>query len=81
LKDKRLAIIDDRVFWATVQSHKVPMVRSKKATVNYPTSFAFHYTQRDEKVPRGAKVIMQIDGEFKMLTYPEYKRLTKRTKV
>jgi hypothetical protein len=24
---------------------------------------------------------MQMDGEFKMLTYPEYKRLTKRTKV
>jgi glycosyltransferase involved in cell wall biosynthesis len=81
LKDKRLAIVDDRVFWATVQSHNVPMVRSKKATVNYPTSFAFHYTSRNEPVPKGAKVIMQMDGEFKMLTYPEYKRLTKRTKV
>jgi cellulose synthase/poly-beta-1,6-N-acetylglucosamine synthase-like glycosyltransferase len=81
LKDKKLAIVDDRVFWATVLSHKVSMARNKKATVNYPTSFAFHYTQRNEKVPVGAKVILQVNGELKMLTYPEFVTMTGREKV
>lgn len=81
LKDRRLCIVDDRVFWATVKAHNVPIARSKKATVNYPTSFAYHYTMRDEPVPKGAKVIMQIGDEIKMLTYPEFKKLTKRKKV
>ena len=81
LKDKKLAIVDDRVFWATVQSHNVSMARNRKATVNYPTSFAFHYTQRDEPVPDGAKVIFSDGQELKMMSYPEFVKLTGRTKV
>ena len=81
LKDKKLAIVDDRVFWATVHHHGVSMARSKKATVNYPTSFAFHYTERDEPVPDGAKVILNDGQELKMVSYPEFVKLTGRTKV
>ena len=81
LKDKKLAIVDDRVFWATVRHHNVPIARNKKATVNYPTSFAFHYTERDEPVPDGAKVILNDGQELKMVSYPEFVKLTGRTKV
>ena len=81
LKDKKLAIVDDRVFWATVQSQNVSIARNRKATVNYPTSFAFHYTERDEPVPDGAKVILNDGQELKMVSYPEFVKLTGRTKV
>jgi cellulose synthase/poly-beta-1,6-N-acetylglucosamine synthase-like glycosyltransferase len=81
LKDKKLAIVDDRVFWAAIKSCNLPTARNTNATVNYPTSFAFHYTHRNEAVPEGAKVIIQQDGELKMVTYPEFVQLTGRTKV
>jgi len=81
LKDKRLCIIDDRVFWATVKDSGLKIVRSALATVNYPTSFAFHYSQNKEPIPDDTKVIMQIDGELTMQTYTQYKELTGKTEV
>ena len=81
LKDKRLCIIDDRVFWATVKDSGLKIVRSALATVNYPTSFAFHYSQNKEPIPDDTKVIMQIDGELTMRTYTQYKELTGKTEV
>jgi GT2 family glycosyltransferase len=81
LKDKRLCIIDDRVFWATVKDSGLKIVRSALATVNYPTSFSFHYSQNKEPIPDDTKVIMQIDGELTMRTYTQYKELTGKTEV
>jgi len=81
LKDKRLCIIDDRVFWATVKDSGLKIVRSGVPTVNYPTSFAFHYSQNKEPIPDDTKVIMQIDGELRMRTYTQYKELTGKTEV
>lgn len=81
LKDKRLCIIDDRVFWSTVQGSGLKIGRSDKPTVNYPTSFAFHYSQNNEPIPDETKVIMQVNGELRMLTYPQYKELTGKVEV
>ena len=81
LKDKRLCIIDDRVFWATVKDSGLKIARSRIPTVNYPTSFAFHYSQNKEPIPDDTKVIMQIDGELRMVTYPQYRELTGKTEV
>ena len=81
LKDKRLCIIDDRVFWATVKDSGLKIVRSGIPTVNYPTSFAFHYSQNNEPIPDDTKVIMYIDGELTMRTYTQYKELTGKTEV
>jgi len=81
LKDKRLCIIDDRVFWDAVKGSGLKIVRSALATVNYPTSFAFHYSQNKEPIPDDTKVIMQIDGELTMRTYTQYKELTGKTEV
>jgi len=81
LKDKRLCIIDDRVFWATVKDSGLKIARSGVPTVNYPTSFAFHYSQNKEPIPDDTKVIMQIDGELRMQTYTQYKELTGKTEV
>jgi GT2 family glycosyltransferase len=81
LKDKRLCIIDDRVFWDAVKGSGLKIVRSALATVNYPTSFAFHYSQNKETIPDNTKVIMQIDGELRMVTYPQYKKLTGKTEL
>jgi len=81
LKDKRLCIIDDRVFWATVKDSGLKIARSGVPTVNYPTSFAFHYSQNKEPIPDDTKVIMQIDGELTMRTYAQYKELTGKTEV
>ena len=81
LKDKRLCIIDDRVFWDAVKGSGLKIVRSALATVNYHTSFAFHYSQNKEPIPDDTKVIMQIDGELTMRTYTQYKKLTGKTEL
>jgi len=81
LKDKRLCIVDDRVFWATVKDSGLKIVRSILPTVNYPTSFAFHYSQNKELIPDDSKVIINLNGELTMVTYPQYKELTGKTEV
>jgi len=69
LKDKSLCIIDDRVLWGAVKESGLKIVRAKKATVNYPTSFAVHYACRNEPIPPGSKGIHQVDGKFEMVVY------------
>lgn len=72
LKDRKLCIVDDRVFWKAVQESGLKITRNPTATVNYPTSFAFHYEVAGEKVPDGAKVIVGSGSDYKMVSYPEF---------
>jgi len=81
LKDKKLCIVDDRVFWDAVKGSGLRIVRSALPTVNYPTSFAFHYWRNGEDIPDDTKVIMQVDGELTMVTYPQYKERTGQTEL
>lgn len=81
-KDPGLGIIGDRVFWDAVRHNTdLPRARSPEATVNYVTTFAVHYTERNEVPPPEAKVIVRLSGEeyCRMVSYQEYIRLMAAT--
>ena len=71
-KDKKEGIIGDRKVWAAAKKFEREHVTTP--TVNYTTFYGFHYTERGEYPPKGAKVIMSTDGgqTFNMVTWTEY---------
>jgi glycosyltransferase involved in cell wall biosynthesis len=64
-------LVGDRYFWAEVCRSGVPMARSMKATVNYTTTFAFHYKQLGLPVPDHAKVIADLGDGYKTYNHKE----------
>jgi len=64
-------LIGDRYFWAEVVRSGVPIARSLKPTVNYTTTFAFHYNQHGLPVPDHAKVIANLGDGFKTYNHKE----------
>lgn len=78
-KDRAQGIVGDRVLWATIRQNNIRTARSTDATVNYETTFAFHYHQIGEVPPDDAKVIAQFsDGSFRMMNWKEHKALVER---
>lgn len=71
-KDPSLGIVGDRIFWNALKTLPVKIAHSDRATVNYVTTFAFHYVIRGEEPPAGSKDIVRMpDGSFKMMTWDE----------
>lgn len=73
------AAVGDRHIWATYQT-KARVVRSTEATINYTTTIAMHYLERNLVPPPEAKVLVKFsdDGPFEALPYTEFLRLTGR---
>jgi glycosyltransferase involved in cell wall biosynthesis len=65
------SLVGDRYFWNAVCKSGVPLARSMKATVNYTTSFAFHYKLFGLPVPDHAKVIANLGDGYKTYNHKE----------
>lgn len=70
-KPPKAGLIGDRYFWLAVCQSGVRLARSLKPTVNYTTSFAFHYEQNNLSVPDHAKVIADMGDGFKTYNHKE----------
>ena len=80
-KDPRCGIVGDRVFWEKVKASGLERRHSPKATVNYVTTFGFHYHLNKETPPPGAKDIIRLaDGTFKMVTWEQALELARLQK-
>lgn len=68
-------LIGDRYFWFEVCKSGVPMARAIKPTVNYTTSFAFHYELNGLPIPDHAKVIADLGDGYKTYNHKEVIRV------
>ena len=68
-------LIGDRYFWFEVCKSGVPMARAIKPTVNYTTTYAFHYELNGLPVPDHAKVIADLGDGFKTYNHKEVIRV------
>lgn len=68
-------LIGDRYFWYEVCKSGVPMARAIKPTVNYTTTYAFHYEMNGLPVPEHAKVIADLGDGFKTYNHKEVTRV------
>lgn len=70
-KPKSLAAIGDRVLWSTISN--IPKVHCSIPTVNYTTTIAVHYLERNETPPDDAKVIacLQGESEYRVFLYKD----------
>jgi glycosyltransferase involved in cell wall biosynthesis len=64
-------LIGDRYLWLEVCRSGVPIARSMKPTINYTTTFAFHYKQLGLPVPDHAKVIADLGEGYKTYNHKE----------
>lgn len=78
-KPKEHSIIDDRYLWASMREDLQHIARSTRPTVNYTTTFAFHYQQNNEQPPDDSKVIADIGQGLQMYKYKELHELQSRT--
>ena len=69
MKPKEHSIIDDRYLWASIKEKGCKTARSTRPTVNYTTTFAFHYQLNGEQPPPDSKVIADIGQGLQMYTY------------
>jgi glycosyltransferase involved in cell wall biosynthesis len=65
------SLVGDRYFWNAVCASGVPLARSMKATVNYTTTYAFHYKVLGLPVPDHAKVIANLGDGYKTYNHKE----------
>jgi glycosyltransferase involved in cell wall biosynthesis len=70
-KPLNTGLIGDRYFWLAICQSGVRVARSMKPTVNYTTSFAFHYQQHGLEIPDHAKVIANLGDGFKTYNHKE----------
>jgi hypothetical protein len=81
-KSNKHGIVGDRMFWNAVK--QMPFSRShfSTPTVYYTTTFAFHYQVLGLTPPDHTKVIVRFSDEehHRMISYPEYVKLTKGQK-
>lgn len=68
-------LIGDRYFWFEVCKSGVPMARAIKPTVNYTTTYAFHYELNGLPVPDHAKVIADLGDGYKTYNHKEVIRV------
>jgi len=68
-------LIGDRYFWYEVCKSGVPMARAIKPTVNYTTTYAFHYEMNGLPVPEHAKVIADLGNGYKTYNHKEVTRV------
>ena len=68
-KPKEHSIIDDRFLWASIRENFYSTARSTRPTVNYTTTFAFHYQLNNEQPPADSKVIADIGQGLQMYSY------------
>lgn len=78
-KPKEHSIVDDRYLWKSVVEKGAGIARSLKPTVNYTTTFAFHYQQNNEQPPADSKVIADIGSGLQMYKYKELYELQSPT--
>lgn len=76
-KDKNLAVVGDRFFWHAIKAAGLKVVRQDKPTVNYTTTFAFHYQHNGEPVPPDSKVIVQVGNVMKCVSYTEFLEMSR----
>jgi glycosyltransferase involved in cell wall biosynthesis len=79
-KDARDSIVGDRLFWNAVQTAGYMRIHSIVPTVNYASTFAFHYEMFGEIPPDDSKVISKsTNGEhFQMISYAQFKATNAR---
>lgn len=78
-KDPSLGIVGDRIFWNALKTLPLKLAHSDRATVNYVTTFGFHYAIRGEEPPENAKDIVRMpDGKFKMMSWAESREYLKK---
>jgi glycosyltransferase involved in cell wall biosynthesis len=65
------SLIGDRYFWFEICRSGQKIARSMRATVNYTTTYAFHYQQHGLPVPDHAKVIAHFGDGFKTYNHKE----------
>jgi hypothetical protein len=67
-------IVGDRIFWNAVSTGGYLRIHSVAPTVNYVTTFAFHYQMFGEIPPDDSKVIQQLKGQqnFRMISYAQF---------
>jgi glycosyltransferase involved in cell wall biosynthesis len=70
-KPNNEGLIGDRYFWLEVCRSGVPLARSMKPTINYTTTFAFHYKQLGLPIPDHAKVIADLGDGYKTYNHKE----------
>lgn len=73
-KDRRNALIGDRVLWAHIKRLFPRRVHNAIPSVNYTTKFAVHYLSRGEAPPGDAKMIVKRAGEshHQQMLYRDY---------
>jgi hypothetical protein len=76
-KPKSVSALGDRFLWAQIKKNGVKTASTLKATVNYTTTFAAHYTTMGEDPPPDSKMFVEINGERKSITYEEFKSIKK----
>jgi glycosyltransferase involved in cell wall biosynthesis len=76
-KPKSVSALGDRFLWAQIKKNGVRTASTLKATVNYTTTFAAHYTTMGEDPPPDSKMFVEINGERKSITYEEFKSIKK----
>jgi glycosyltransferase involved in cell wall biosynthesis len=74
-KPKSVSALGDRFLWAQIKKNGLNTASTLKATVNYTTTFAAHYTAMGEDPPADSKVFVEINGERKSITYQELNTL------
>lgn len=76
-KEHAQAIVGDRRFWKAVQAGGYSRAHLSVPTINYVSTFAFHYQMFGETPPGDSKVIVRSSGDsaFRMLSYDEYKKV------
>ena len=76
-KDRADGITGDRVFWNAIKQAGFSRAHCARPTINYVTSYAYHYGLFDEPPPAGAKVIVRFQGEShsRLISYADYVRL------
>ena len=73
-------IVGDRYVWNAVRQLQLTTAHCSVPTVNYTTTIAMHYVERQETPPPEAKVIVKFapDQPFQMVSYTKYCELTRR---
>jgi hypothetical protein len=82
-KDPKLGIVGDRIFWNCLKAvDDIKVVRSPAPTVNYVTTFGFHYTMFGEEPPENAKEIVRLaEGGFEMMKSADVRKMVQAAEI
>lgn len=76
-KDPALGIVGDRIFWNALKTcEDITIGRSDRPTINYATTFSFHYDQYGETPPDHCKQIVRVEGGgYEMMLTKDFRAL------